>query len=169
MGDRKIAGAAGIRDHGSAGAHNGLGIAGARRASYNSVYSRSQGQGRDCSALSERGENLHSRFRPLGLIGNVERLLSQPAFGACPVDTLRTNQDLTVMPTLAAVEPPTPRNVHLYRAAVLVWRKAWREELCRHDGPFADRSGRVECVRRPVTPRSYPAKFPPAVSRSARR
>ena len=43
-------------------------------------------------------------------------------------------QDLTVMPTLAAVEPPTPRNVHLYRAAVLVWRKAWREELCRHDG-----------------------------------
>jgi len=38
------------------------------------------------------------------------------------------------MPTPAAVEPPTSENVHLYRAAVLVWRKAWREELRRHDG-----------------------------------
>ncbi len=38
------------------------------------------------------------------------------------------------MPTPAAVEPPTPENVHLYRAAALAWRKAWREELRRNDG-----------------------------------
>jgi hypothetical protein len=38
------------------------------------------------------------------------------------------------MPTPAAVEPPTPVNVHLYLAAVLAWRKAWREELRRNDG-----------------------------------
>jgi hypothetical protein len=37
-------------------------------------------------------------------------------------------------PTPAAVEPPTPENAHLYRAAVLAWRSAWREELRRHDG-----------------------------------
>ena len=38
------------------------------------------------------------------------------------------------MSTPAAVEPPTPENVHLYRAAVLASRKARREELRRHDG-----------------------------------
>jgi len=38
------------------------------------------------------------------------------------------------MPTPAAVEPPTPENVHLYRAAALAYRKAWREELRRNDG-----------------------------------
>ncbi len=38
------------------------------------------------------------------------------------------------MPTPAAVEPPTPENVHLYRAAALAWRTAWREEIGRHDG-----------------------------------
>ena len=38
------------------------------------------------------------------------------------------------MPTPAAVEPPTPENVHLYRAATLAWRTAWREELRRNDG-----------------------------------
>jgi len=38
------------------------------------------------------------------------------------------------MPTPAAVEPPTPENVHLYRAAALAYRKAWRAELRRHDG-----------------------------------
>ena len=38
------------------------------------------------------------------------------------------------MPTPAAVEPPTPQNVHLYRAAALAYRKAWREELRRNDG-----------------------------------
>ena len=32
------------------------------------------------------------------------------------------------MPTPAAVEPPTPENVHLYRAAALAWRSAWRVE-----------------------------------------
>jgi len=37
-------------------------------------------------------------------------------------------------PTPAPVEPPTPENIHLYRAAVLAWRKARREELLRHDG-----------------------------------
>ena len=31
-------------------------------------------------------------------------------------------------PTPAAVEPPTPGNVHLYRAAALAWRKDWRVE-----------------------------------------
>ena len=36
------------------------------------------------------------------------------------------------MPTPAAVEPPTPENVHLYRAAVLAWRKAEIEERSRH-------------------------------------
>jgi hypothetical protein len=35
------------------------------------------------------------------------------------------------MPTPAAVEPPTPENVHLYRAAVLAWRKAAIEERSR--------------------------------------
>jgi hypothetical protein len=34
------------------------------------------------------------------------------------------------MPTPAAVKPPTPENVRLYRAAAL----AWREELRRNDG-----------------------------------
>lgn len=38
------------------------------------------------------------------------------------------------MPTPAAVEPPTPENVHLYRAACLAYRKTWREELRRYDG-----------------------------------
>jgi hypothetical protein len=37
------------------------------------------------------------------------------------------------MPTPAAVEPPTPENVHLYRAAVLAWRKAAIEERSRYD------------------------------------
>jgi hypothetical protein len=32
------------------------------------------------------------------------------------------------MSTPAAVEPPTPENAHLYRAAVLAWRKATIEE-----------------------------------------
>ena len=36
------------------------------------------------------------------------------------------------MPTPAAVEPPTPENVHLYRAAILAWRKAEIEERSRH-------------------------------------
>jgi hypothetical protein len=36
------------------------------------------------------------------------------------------------MPTPAAVEPPTPENVHLYRAAVLAWRKAEIEERSRY-------------------------------------
>jgi hypothetical protein len=35
------------------------------------------------------------------------------------------------MSTPAAVEPPTPENVHLYRAAVLAWRKAAIEERSR--------------------------------------
>ena len=38
------------------------------------------------------------------------------------------------MPTPAAVEPPTPENVRLYRAAALALRSAWREELRRNDG-----------------------------------
>jgi len=32
------------------------------------------------------------------------------------------------MPTPAAVEPPTPENRHLYRAAALAYRDAWRIE-----------------------------------------
>jgi hypothetical protein len=36
------------------------------------------------------------------------------------------------MPTPSAVEPPTPENIHLYRAAVLAWRKAEIEERSRH-------------------------------------
>jgi hypothetical protein len=36
------------------------------------------------------------------------------------------------MPTPAAVEPPTPENVHLYQAAVLAWRKSAIEERSRH-------------------------------------
>jgi hypothetical protein len=40
------------------------------------------------------------------------------------------------MSTPAPVEPPTPENVHLYRAAVLASRKARREELLRHDGNY---------------------------------
>jgi hypothetical protein len=32
------------------------------------------------------------------------------------------------MPTPDAVEPPTPENVHLYRAAALPWRNSWRVE-----------------------------------------
>ena len=39
------------------------------------------------------------------------------------------------MPTPAAVEPQTPENVHLYRAAALAWRMAWREETGRHEDP----------------------------------
>lgn len=38
------------------------------------------------------------------------------------------------MPTPAAVEPPTPENIGLYRAAALAYRKAWREELGRNGG-----------------------------------
>jgi hypothetical protein len=37
------------------------------------------------------------------------------------------------MPTPTAIEPPTPENVHLYRAAALGWRKAWREAAARHE------------------------------------
>jgi hypothetical protein len=36
------------------------------------------------------------------------------------------------MTTPAPVEPPTPENVHLYRAAVLAWRKAAIEERSQH-------------------------------------
>jgi hypothetical protein len=36
------------------------------------------------------------------------------------------------MPTPAAVDPPTPENVHLYRAAILAWRKAEIAERSRH-------------------------------------
>ena len=36
------------------------------------------------------------------------------------------------MSTPAAVEPPTPENLHLYRAAVLAWREAAIEERSRH-------------------------------------
>ena len=36
------------------------------------------------------------------------------------------------MSTPAAVEPPTPENFHIYRAAVLAWRKAAIEERSRH-------------------------------------
>jgi hypothetical protein len=36
------------------------------------------------------------------------------------------------MPTPAAVEPPTHENIHLYRAAVLAWRKAAIEERSRY-------------------------------------
>jgi len=39
-----------------------------------------------------------------------------------------------LMPTPAPVEPPSPENVHLYRAACLAYRKTWRDELRRHDG-----------------------------------
>ena len=71
-----------------------------------------KGQGRDCFGLAgegsiripkptwgawDREKTGTAAFDPLGLIGNVERLLSQPAFGACPVDTLRTIQNMTVM------------------------------------------------------------------------
>jgi hypothetical protein len=38
------------------------------------------------------------------------------------------------MSTPAPVEPPTPENVHLYRAAVLASRKAKIEELRRNNG-----------------------------------
>ena len=38
------------------------------------------------------------------------------------------------MPTPSAIEPPTPETVHLYRAAAIAYRKAWRDELRRHDG-----------------------------------
>jgi arginine exporter protein ArgO len=36
------------------------------------------------------------------------------------------------MSTPAAVEPPTPENFHIYRAAVLAWRTAAIEERSRH-------------------------------------
>jgi hypothetical protein len=38
------------------------------------------------------------------------------------------------MSTPAPVTPPTPENVHLYRAAAVAWRNTWRDELRRHDG-----------------------------------
>ena len=38
------------------------------------------------------------------------------------------------MPTPSVVEPPTPENVHLYRAAALAYRNARRAELQRCDG-----------------------------------
>ena len=38
------------------------------------------------------------------------------------------------MSTPAATEPPTPDNIHLYRAAALAYRKAFREELQRNNG-----------------------------------
>jgi hypothetical protein len=42
------------------------------------------------------------------------------------------------MSTPAPVEPPTPENVHLYRAAVLASPKAKIEELRRHDHKLAN-------------------------------
>ena len=38
------------------------------------------------------------------------------------------------MPTPAAVEPPTPDYIHLYRAAALAFREAWRAEIRRCGG-----------------------------------
>ena len=35
---------------------------------------------------------------------------------------------------VALVPPPTPENVHLYRAAAIAYRKSRREELRRHNG-----------------------------------
>lgn len=37
------------------------------------------------------------------------------------------------MPT-PAVEPPTPDNLHLYRAAALAYRKSFRAEMQRNNG-----------------------------------
>lgn len=48
--------------------------------------------------------------------------------------TRPTRSYYVLMPTPAAVEPPTPENVHLYRAAAIADRKAWRAELRRHGG-----------------------------------
>jgi hypothetical protein len=59
------------------------------------------------------------------------------------------------MTTPAPATPPTPENVHLYRAAALAWRNTWREELRRHDGnhklanPHAPMPRRLPCVSSP--------------------
>ena len=52
--------------------------------------------------------------------------------GKGEVDRHRACSYSVVMPTPTAVEPPTPENIHLYRAAALAWRKAEIEERSRH-------------------------------------
>jgi hypothetical protein len=46
-------------------------------------------------------------------------------------------QARALMSTPAAVTPPTPTNVHLYRAAALAWRNAWRIERQKDGAQYA--------------------------------
>ena len=68
---------------------------------------------------------------------------------------------ITHMPTPSAVEPPTPENVHLYRAAAIAYRNTWREELRRNDGnrklanPHAPLHAAAIAVRKLAAEMSY--------------
>jgi hypothetical protein len=73
---------------------------------------------------------------------------------------------MTVMATPAAVEPPTPENVHLYRAAVLAWRKAAIEERSRHadvrlSNPHVANHAAARAVHALVPEMTYAQAFPP--------
>ena len=131
-----------------------------------------KGQGRACFGLAgegsiripkptwgawDREKTGTAAFDPLGLIGNVERLLSQPAFGACPVDTLRTNPEYDGHGLRL---PPSNRR-RRGMCIFIVPQSSCGARLGAKNSVatmaiFADRSGRVECVRWSVTPKSYP-------------
>ena len=56
-------------------------------------------------------------------------------FAGHPMLTTRpTRSYYVLMPTPAAVTPPTYENIALYRASALAYREAWRTELSRHGG-----------------------------------
>ena len=66
-----------------------------------------------------------------------------------------------LMPTPAPVEPLTPENVHLYRAACIAYRKTRREELRRNNGnqkmanPHAPNHAAALAVRKLAPEMSY--------------
>jgi hypothetical protein len=70
-------------------------------------------------------------------------------------------------PTPAAVEPPTPENIHLYRTAVLAWRKAEIEELSRRSdirlaNPHVADHAAARAVHELASEMTYPARRSPA-------
>ena len=70
-----------------------------------------------------------SEISPMSAAGLTENQLRK---GTGEFDRRRPCSYSVLTSTPAAVEPPTPENVHLYRVAVLAWRKAEIEERSRH-------------------------------------
>ena len=74
--------------------------------------------------LGVKGEAIPPQVRTIAPEMCGDHILLLPAVRSDPIRP-RSN---------TRYEPPTPENAHLYRAAALTWRKAWREERRRNDG-----------------------------------